>query len=252
MAGRCKALYKFFDSKTTLYGVAWDVSAAGSKDMKQIMERLSTCCFVKKGRYFAQKIYLLLSRWSSWFTGRRTRKGTSTTRSSSRWCSPSRRTSWCSPRRRSWRRARTTREGQVEKSLPRLRLLPSLILALSFKFWLFVELTLYLNLLSRILFWQTFYTIMPCTAFYINIPDVQQTLLIIQHGVVLAGTAACLFGDCMMHWWVAFHTFDNFKWGLESFSYDKVSANGATSEPQCNKKSDVSQDARKGSTNSLN
>ena len=93
---------------------------------------------------------------------------------------------------------------------------------------------------------------MPCTAFYINIPDVQQTLLIIQHGVVLAGTAACLFGDCLMHWRVAFHTFDNFKWGLESFSYDKVSANGATSEPQCNKKSDVSQDTLGGSINVLN
>merc|ERR1712013_341138 len=51
-----------------------------------------------------------------------------------------------------WRRARTTREGQAEKSLPRLRLLPPLLLALSFKFYLFVELTLYLNLLSRILF----------------------------------------------------------------------------------------------------
>ena len=34
--------------------------------------------------------------------------------------------------------------------------------------------------------------------------------------------------------------------------YDKVSANGVTSEPQCNKKSDGSQDARRGIPNILN
>ena len=92
------------------------------------------------------------TRWSSWYMGRRTLRGTSTTRSLSRWCSPN---------RGLWRRRRR-REGG-EQPLPGLRPFSSL----SFKFLIFLcKLTLYLNLLSRILFWQTFYTIMPCTAFY--------------------------------------------------------------------------------------